>query len=187
MMRLNSSERNGGFTLIELLVVIAIVGLLSGIVLASLNAARDKANRTKLRADLQGVIKGVGQAQLAAGNTVMQITGTGCGPACGFNHTTKVASQTATVASMAALWVSLGFTTNLLDPWGNIYILDPNEGEVGGDLCRSDSFFSAGPNGIFDTVMAVGGTVAGDDYEYELPFISCTSGHAAYSGGNNFP
>lgn len=176
-----------GFTLIELLVVIAIIGLLSSVVLAALNSARNRANIVKLRADLQGIIKGVGQAQLVAGNTVMQITGTGCGGACAFNHTTKVSSQTSAVATMAAEWVSLGFTTALLDPWGNIYILDPNEGEIGGNLCRSDSLFSARPNGIFDTIMAVGGSVAGDDYEYELPFINCSSGTAAYSGGNNFP
>jgi len=49
------NKKQQGFTLIELLVVIAIIGILSSVVLASLNTAREKANQASVQSNLKTI------------------------------------------------------------------------------------------------------------------------------------
>lgn len=54
-MNCSAQAREKGFTLIELLVVIAIIGLLSSVVLASMNSARSKSRDARRKQDIKSL------------------------------------------------------------------------------------------------------------------------------------
>lgn len=69
--------KSKGFTLIELLVVISIIGLLSSVVLASLNTARVKARDARRKADLAQIRTALHLYYDKNGHWIE--TGSGCG------------------------------------------------------------------------------------------------------------
>ena len=70
-------ESKKGFTLIELLIVIAIIGILSSIVLVSLNSARDKAKISKALASCQSVSKLIEICQTGGSNAIIPSSASG--------------------------------------------------------------------------------------------------------------
>lgn len=78
-MRKNQSER--GFTLIELLVVIAIIGILSSVVLASLNTARNKAKDASAISSISQIRT---SAELIYANSSNQYATSGSGSSANF-------------------------------------------------------------------------------------------------------
>jgi len=151
--------KNKGFTLIELLVVIAIIGILSSVVLASLNVARDKARIAKARSELRSIHTAI---ILLENDTGKRPGGYNANQCAGVSSPITEGNGLYTSSTHAGLinydplkfsgWQGPYLPSSIRDPWGQEYIFDSYYTCSGGATnCSGGSGYtvvhSGGPNG----------------------------------------
>jgi len=110
---------NRGFTLIELLVVIAIIGLLSSVVLASLNTARARANDARRQSDVDTITKALVLYSLDNNGSYVE-NGSGCGSGGNGNGWFSYQGGSYPI-SIAQCLVNGGYTSQaIIDPSGAV-------------------------------------------------------------------
>ena len=152
-----------GFTLIELLVVIAIIGLLSSVVLASLNSARAKAKTAAVNEEFHQIQVQVDNVRDTQNKVLGLITGNWC-TECAFSGGVKAITQSSALAANVTSWSRVGWSQPPIDPWGAPYTFEENELEFNASDCRYDQAASAGPDGIFYTA---------DDLNLNISHFTC--------------
>lgn len=159
-----------GFSLIELMIVVAIIGILSAIAVPNMASGAKKA---LARSHLKQMVASIKPLRIDddRNKTLIDITGTVCSICdLGGGYARSVVGLEPN-AAYDQRWRNMGFDRTPRDPWGNIYLLDENEGEAAD--CRMDAFYSAGPDGYTEG-MGDGDDVGGDDIVVRMPWMNRT-------------
>lgn len=154
-----------GFTLIELLVVITILVILVTIGALSYYNTIKKTTAAVAQADFVTIYKNIEIARLSKQKTLGQITGNFCSE-CSCKSSANISIDPACVNDLTTSWQKISSDILPRDPWGNPYLWDENEQELGPNDCSTkDLLRSVGPDHRYGTP---------DDNTYQVPFHFCT-------------
>jgi prepilin-type N-terminal cleavage/methylation domain-containing protein len=152
-------SRFWSFTLVELLITLVIVGILAAALVSRVQGIRERARYTQVEKDFQFMQQLVFLAHVDQWVVLRDITGSGCsdcvcrsiGDLRDLDDSHQCVSRWLLSLERIATsaWMSFDDVASLQrDPRWSPYLLDENEWEFAGDICRPNMFRSAGSDGL---------------------------------------
>ena len=127
------TKKQTGFTIVELLIVIVVIGILAAISIVAYNGVQERARVTRANSDMSTLVRAINVARVNTDKTLMGVTSSGCTRCAG--------TQAAYDLTLDRIGVAAGTNLSALkagDPWGNMYLIDENEGESAVTPCVTD-------------------------------------------------
>jgi len=146
-------NKKSAFSIIELLVAIAIIGILSGVVLVSVNSARQKSRIAAAKSQARNLYNALVMMETDTGEwpghqVPMEINSSGtneiCSDGCAFGINDPRAGLTATDGTYSG-WAGPYVNSIPKDPWGHDYFFDTDYAVGGRTAVVIGSY---GPNGV---------------------------------------
>lgn len=150
------SNHKKGFTIIEILMVVTLIGILSSVILGSLQSAKDKARIAIAESQIDQFVKSItflaNDTGEWPGHATLGVVGTGSSADEVWDLGVASAGLTST-DSLFPNWDGPYVATSTVDPWGNPYFFDTDY-----DVGTSSNVWvvvigSFGPNGTGQNVF----------------------------------
>lgn len=126
-----------GFTLLELLIAIGLIAMLAAAALAAFDQAREQSQIVSAQQEIIQMAKAIEAARIGSSQDYLRIiTGSQC-TRCPTPTESNLTRALQRISSAAGTFQRL--EQSAYDPWGELYLLDENEGEQVGNPCIRDT------------------------------------------------
>jgi len=135
-------KNNQGFTLIEILISVSIIVIISTLAMIATSKVKQDARDTVCEANLSSISDAIEVRRMTYDKLLKDITGSDCSRCPCSPYDKDSLHDINCVTSLNSAYNSIGFKEYLIDPWGDPFLIDENEGEDPGDPCVYDIIYS---------------------------------------------